>query len=260
MVSVMLRCTFKLHICLQWTRASILPSLSWLMILLHMHLKLEEFHFLMIIFFICTISEGMLLCPGQNPVREELDCRWLLTPPTHHRSPEGHPMWCWCSPGKWLSAGPTPTFQRRAGMELGRKGTTKKVMLALAFHILKELRIVMPLLGVIAKYRAWHASRTQHSSTLNLPNGTGYLSSRTFPWMPSHLQRTSLQVASSQECMQCFQTIQFFLGLMFSLSFQPLWKSEFSLHAHNFGWSPPEAKPCSQTASGTCMGICRRSE
>lgn len=39
-------------------------------------------------------------------------------------------------------------------MEVGRNETTKKVMLALAFHALKEFRIVMPLFEVIAKYRA----------------------------------------------------------------------------------------------------------
>lgn len=148
-------------------------------------------------------------------------------------------------------------------MEVGRKEATKKVMLVLAFHTLREFRIVMPLFGVIAKYWAGIAC-FEHPLLLPTEPSRGnrvfiYLSG-TFLWMPSHLQRTSRQVASSEECMQCFQTTQFFLGLMFSVSFQPLCKSEFSLHAHNFAWSPPEAKPCSQTASGTCMGICRRSE
>lgn len=78
------------------------------MILLHMHLKLEEFHFLMIIFFICAVIEGVLFCPGQNLVREEAGLQVAAyTTHTHHRSPEGHPVWFCSSPGNWLSA---PTF------------------------------------------------------------------------------------------------------------------------------------------------------
>lgn len=45
------------------------------MILLHMHLKLEEFHFLMIISFISVVSGGVPLCPGQNLAREEAGLR-----------------------------------------------------------------------------------------------------------------------------------------------------------------------------------------
>lgn len=40
-----------------------------------MHLKLEEFHFLMIISFISVVSGGVPLCPGQNLEREEAGLR-----------------------------------------------------------------------------------------------------------------------------------------------------------------------------------------
>jgi len=69
------------------------------MILSHMHLKLEEFHFLMIIFLISAVGEGVPLCPGQNLAGEEAGLR-VAAYTTHAclRSPEGHPTWCCSSP------------------------------------------------------------------------------------------------------------------------------------------------------------------
>lgn len=96
--------------------------------------------------------------------------------------------------------------------------------------------------------------------SLNLSKGTGYLSTRTFPWVPLHLQTPSLQAASSEECIKCFHATQFSSRLNISVGFMPLHKSEFYLQAHNLAGSPPEAKPFSQTASGTSVGICRSSE
>lgn len=96
--------------------------------------------------------------------------------------------------------------------------------------------------------------------SLKLPKDKGYLSMRTFPWDPLHLQTPSLQASSSEECIKCFHATQFSSRLNISIGFMPLCRFEFYLQAHNLAGSPPEAKLFSQTASGMSVGICRSSE
>lgn len=91
------------------------------MVFLNTHLKLEEFNFLMIIFF---ISERVLLVQGR---REEAGLQVAAySTHMHHRSPEGHPTWYCSSPGKWLSAGPTPYLLGVCGDRGGKERDNKE--------------------------------------------------------------------------------------------------------------------------------------
>lgn len=218
-------------------------------------------------------SEGVPLCPGQNLAGEERRkvCGWLLTPPTHIREVlrdtlPGTAAACETGfrQGPVLPPGDMLGWREEEGWRQGGKGLQRWwCWLWFSTHWSCS-GLLCCHLGSIAKCRAVTAC-SEHPPhlclySLNLPKGTRYLSMRTFPWTPPHFQRPSFQAASSEECIQCFHTTRFPPGLKISIGFMPLCKSEFYLQAHNFAWSPPEAKSCSQRASGMSMSICRSSE
>lgn len=162
--------------------------------------------------------------------------------------------------GSVLPPGDTLGRREEEGWRQGGKGLQRWWYLLWVSTHWRSLGLLCCHLGSIARCRAVTAC-SEHPPhlriySLNLPKGTGYLSTRTFPWMPPHFQRPSLQAASSEECIQCFHTTQFSPGLKISVGFMPLCKFE----VHNFTLSPSEAKSCFQTASGMSMGICRSSE
>lgn len=104
------------------------------------------------------------------------------------------------------------------GMEVGRKGTTKKVMLALAFHTLKELRIVVPLFGVIAKYYAGMAC-FKHPPPLHTKpskgNGLFIYLCRTFPWCHLTFKEQVFRLHLLKSVCDVFRPLNFSWGLCF---------------------------------------------